>query len=84
MRDYSCLRFSDEDRITSELQQPIRKAKHAADKFNEAKAKIPKRKIINPERTVQADNGKKTVRLHFKEAEQKKLSKLTLHTMFYF
>ncbi len=28
------------------------------------------------QRTVHADNGKKTVRLHFKEAEQKKPSKL--------
>ena len=77
MRDYSCLRFSDEDRATAELEEPIRKAEHAADKLNEATAKIPKRKIIKPERTVNADTGKKTVRLHFEEIDKKKPSKLT-------
>lgn len=77
MRDYSCLRFSDEDRTSPELQQPIRKAEPAADRLNEAKAKIPKRKIIKPERTVNADTGKKTVRLHFEEVDEKKPSKLT-------
>ena len=76
MRDYSCLRFSDEERATAELEEPIRNAEHAAGKLNKAKAKIPKRKIIKPERTVNADTGKKTVRLHFEEADKKKPSKL--------
>ncbi len=77
MRDYSCLRFSDEDRATLELEEPIHKAEHAADKLNAVKAKIPKRKIIKPTRTVNADTGKKTVRLHFEEVDKKKPSKLT-------
>ena len=77
MRDYSCLRFSDEDRATPELQKPIRKAEHATEKLNEAKNKLPKRKIIKPERTVNADTGKKTVRLHFEEVDKKKPNKLT-------
>ncbi len=77
MRDYSCLRFSDEDHASPELKPPIRKAEHASDKVNEAKAKIPKRKIIKSERTVNADTGKKTVRLRFEEVDKKKPSKLT-------
>jgi len=71
------LRFSDEDSATPELQKPIRNAEHTAGKLNKAKAKIPKRKIIKPERTVNADTGKKTVRLHFEEVDKKKPSKLT-------
>jgi cell wall-associated NlpC family hydrolase len=71
------LRFTDEDRATPELQKPIHNAEHTAEKLNESKAKIPKRKIIKPERTVNADTGKKTVRLHFEEVDKKKPSKLT-------
>lgn len=69
MRSNPRLLFSEEEQAPPE--QPTPKAKYQPNS--------PKPKSDNPttqQRTVQADNGKKTVRLRFKETEQKKPSKL--------
>lgn len=58
--------FSKEEQAPAE--QPIKTRKANPTPKNE--------NSTTQQRTVQADNGKKTVRLHFKESEQKKSSKL--------
>jgi len=72
------LRFTDEERADPELAPYIRKAEKAANKLDAAKAKIPKKKVLSPERTVDAATGKKTVRLRFEETDKPRPpSKLT-------
>ncbi len=73
----SRLQFTQEERDEPALQKPIRRAKKAAGKLEDAQAKIPKRKVIGKERTVDADAGKKTTRLHFVDVDKKPPSKLT-------
>ena len=73
MRSKPRLLFSDEKQAPPE--QPTPKTKQPPNKTKSN----PNPKKENPtiqQRTVQADNGKKTVRLHFQESEQKKPSKL--------
>lgn len=72
------LRFTDEERADPELAPHIRKAEKAADRLDQAKAEIPKKKVITPEHTVDAATGKKTVRLRFEEIDKPRPpSKLT-------
>lgn len=73
----SRLQFTQEERNEPALQKPIRRAEKAAGKLEDAQAKIPKRKVIVKERTVEADTGKKTARLHFVDVDRKPPSKLT-------
>ena len=70
------LHFSDEEMATPELKEPIRKVEKASVKMDKAEAKIPKKKVITKERTVDA-KGKTTVRLRFEEVDKKPPSKLT-------
>jgi len=75
MRSKPRLLFSDEEQAPPAQPAPNPNPEHPP---NYTKSN-PKPKNENPttqQRTVQADNGKKTVRLHFKETEQKKSSKL--------
>ena len=64
------LRFTEEERADPELAPHIRKAEKAAAQLDQAKAKIPKKKVISPERIVDAITGKKTVRLRFEEIDK--------------
>lgn len=59
------LQFTDAERQTAELKEPIRKAEKAAEKADKARKKIPKKKITK--RTVDPESGKVTVRLCFEE-----------------
>lgn len=71
------LHFTDEEKVTPELKKPIRKVEKSAAKMDNAEAKIPKKKVVTKERTVDA-KGKSTVRLRFEEVDKKKPpSKLT-------
>ena len=73
----SRLQFTKEERDEPTLQKPIRRAEKAAGKLEDAQAKIPQRKAIVKERTIDADTGKKTVRLRFADVEKRKPGKLT-------
>ena len=73
----SRLQFTKEERDEPTLQKPIRRAEKAAGKLEDAQAKIPQRKAIVKERTVDADTGKKTVRLRFADVEKRKPGNLT-------
>ena len=76
MRSEPRLLFSENEQAPPEQPTPTTKSKQAPDKTTST----PNPKYENPttqQRTVQANNGKKTVRLHFKETEQKKPSILT-------
>ena len=71
MRSNPRLLFSDEEPAPPEQLTKTQKAKRPLNS--------PKPKNETPttqQRTAQADNGKKTMRLHYKETEQKKPSKL--------
>ncbi|WP_395548427.1 MULTISPECIES: hypothetical protein [unclassified Lacrimispora] len=61
----SRLTFTEEERADPTLEKPLKKAEKAGDKLEQAYGKIPKKKNIAAERTVNADTGKKTVRLYF-------------------
>lgn len=64
------LQFTDAEREDSQLKEHIRKADKAADKAEEARAKIPKKKKKVKQRTIDPATGKKTVRLRFEEVDQ--------------
>lgn len=75
MRSKPRLLFTEEEQAPPEQPAPTSKPKQPP---NSPKSN-PKPQNENPtiqQRTIQADNGKKAVRLHFKETEQKKPSKL--------
>ncbi len=75
MRSKPRLLFSDEEQAQPEQSTPIPKTKQPLNKTKSSPT--PKHENqTTQQRTVQAGNSKKTVRLHFKEAEQKKPSKL--------
>ena len=66
--------------IRSKLHQSNRPPPQKQNNHSTIKNQPSTRKNENPttqQRSVQADNGKKTVRLHFKETEQKKPTKLS-------
>lgn len=72
MKQKSRLQFTEEERADPTLEKPIAKSEKAADKVDKAQAKIPKKTIKTKERTVDAETGKKTVRLHFEEVDKPK------------
>lgn len=75
MRSKPRLLFSDEEQAPPEQPTPTQKSKQPSNKTKSNHNP----KIENPttqQRTVQATNGKKAVRLRFKETEQKEPSKL--------
>lgn len=73
------LRFTDEERADPNLAPHIREAEKAAHKLDAAQAKIPKKKALSSERTVDAVTGKKTVRLHFEEINKPRPSSKLTH-----
>ena len=66
----SRLQFTEEELSTPELQKYIEKSNKAADRLDEARAAIPKKKHIVKERTFDEALGKPKVRLHFEEREK--------------
>lgn len=68
----SRLTFSEEERTDPELKKPIKKAEKVADKLEKAQEKIPKKKSLVTERTVDAKTGKSKVRLYFEESDKPK------------
>ena len=72
MKKQSRLQFTEEERADPTLEKPIAKSEKAADKLEKAQTNIPKKTVKTKERTVDADTGKKTVRLHFEEVDKPK------------
>ena len=66
----SRLQFTEEERATPELEPYIKKSDKAADKLDEARAKIPKEKKLVKERTFDEATGKGKTRLYFEEREK--------------
>ena len=66
----SRLQFTEEERATPELQKAIRKSERAADRLDEARAAIPKKKVLTKERTFDETTGKGKTRLHFEEKDK--------------
>ena len=66
----SRLQFTEEERATPELQKAIRKSERAADHLDEARAAIPKKKVLTKERTFDEAAGKGKTRLRFEEKEK--------------
>ena len=74
----SRLTFTEEERTNPDLEKQIKKAERAADKLEKAQEKIPKKKRIKSERTIDSDTGKSKVRLSFEEVDKAKpVSKLS-------
>lgn len=66
----SRLQFTEEERATPELQKAIRKSERAANRLDEARAAIPKKKVLTKERTFDEAAGKGKTRLRFEEKEK--------------
>ena len=66
----SRLQFTEEERATPELEKYIKKSDKAADRLDEARAKIPKEKKLVRERTFDEATGKGKTRLRFEEREK--------------
>ena len=66
----SRLQFTDEERAAPELEKYIKKSDKAADRFDKAKAAIPKEKKLVKERTFDETTGKGKTRLHFEEKDK--------------
>lgn len=66
----SRLQFTEEERATPELQKAIRKSERAADRLDEARAAIPKKKVLTKERTFDEAAGKGKTHLRFEEKEK--------------
>ena len=66
----SRLQFTDEELNTPELEKYIKKSDNAADHLDEARAAIPKKKVLTKERTFDEATGKGKTRLHFEEREK--------------
>ena len=66
----SRLQFTEEERATPELQKAIHKSERAADRLDEARAAIPKKKVLTKERTFDEAAGKGKTRLRFEEKEK--------------
>jgi len=68
----SRLTFTEEERADIALEKPLKKAEKAADKLEKSHEKIPKKKTIVAERTLNASTGKNEVRLYFEETDKPK------------
>ena len=66
----SRLQFTEEERATPELQKAIRKSERTADRLDEARAAIPKKKVLTKERTFDEAAGKGKTRLRFEEKKK--------------
>ena len=68
----SRLTFTEEERADITLEKPLKRAEKAADKLEKSHEKIPKKKTIVTERTLNASTGKNEVRLYFEETNKPK------------
>ena len=66
----SRLTFTEEERNIPELQKYIKKSDQAADRLDEARDKIPKKKSLSFDREFDEKKGKGKTRLHFEEKEK--------------
>ncbi len=72
----SRLQFSEAERATPELQKAIRKSDKAADRFDAARAAIPKQTKIKKERVFDEAKGKAKTRLSFEKTDKPPNGKL--------
>ncbi len=72
----SRLQFTPEERADPALEKYIRKSEQKADRLDEARAAIPKKKKIVRERTFDEAAGKDKTRLRFEETDKKPNGKL--------
>ena len=70
-RPSSRLQFTDEERADPDLQKYIHRSDRAADKLEAAKAAIPTKKVLKPERAFDEAAGRGRTRLRFAEVEKK-------------
>jgi len=68
----SRLAFTEEESADPTLEKPLKKAEKAADKLEKSYEKIPKKKTLITERTLNASTGKNEVRLYFEEIDKPK------------
>ena len=66
----SRLTFTEEERNIPEFQKYIKKSDQAADRLDEARDKIPKKKVLSFDREFDEKTGKGKTRLHFEEKEK--------------
>lgn len=66
----SRLQFTEEELSAPELQKYIEKSNKAADRLDEARAAIPKKKHLVKKRTFNENVGRAKTRLHFEEREK--------------
>ena len=71
----SRLTFTEEERNIPELQKYIKKSDQAADRLDEARDKIPKKKVLSFDREFDEKTGKGKTRLHFEEKEKPKIGR---------
>lgn len=68
------LLFTDEERRSPELKRAVKKADKAADKLEQAEARIPKKKIKKRQRIIDKKSGKVKTKIMFEEIDKKKPS----------
>lgn len=71
------LQFTKEESADPVLKKSVRREQKAAAKADRAQAKMPKKKVLRKQRTLDKPTGKAKMRLYFEEVEKKKPSKLT-------
>ena len=76
----SRLQFTDAERADPALSPYIKKSDKAADRFETARAKIPKEKVLSIERVSDNPVGRSKTRLTFRERDKPPNGKLT-HTL---
>ena len=68
------LLFTDEERQSPELKRAVKKADKAANKLEQAEARIPKKKIKKKQRFIDKKSGKVKTKIMFEEIDKKRPS----------
>lgn len=68
------LLFTDEERQSPELKRAVKKADKAANKLEQAEARIPKKKIKKQQRFIDKKSGKVKTKIMFEEIDKKRPS----------
>ena len=68
------LLFTDEERQSPELKRAVKKADKAADKLEQAEARIPKKKVKKKQRFIDEKSGKVKTKIMFEEIDKKRPS----------
>ena len=66
----SRLQFTDEERATPELQKAISRAEKKADKLDTARAKVPKKTVLQREKVFDEASGKAKTKLRFDKVDK--------------